>query len=149
MFSIGEFSTVSGIPVRTLRFYHEVGLLVPAKVDPQTNYRAYDQRNLESAKVIVALRGLEFSLEEIRQILAECRDDTDALGQLERQKKTLAAKVRHYQMILDTISQLIEKERRARDERKMTTTSTIQERDVEPVLVAGIRMKGHYSDSGK
>lgn len=57
MFSIGEFSTVSGIPVRTLRFYHEVGLLVPASVDSQTNYRRYDERNLEMAKVIVALRS--------------------------------------------------------------------------------------------
>jgi DNA-binding transcriptional MerR regulator len=35
MFSIGEFSTASGITVRTLRFYHEIGLLVPAAVDPR------------------------------------------------------------------------------------------------------------------
>jgi DNA-binding transcriptional MerR regulator len=150
MFSIGEFSTISGITVRTLRFYHELGLLVPATVDPVTNYRTYDERNLETAKVIAALRGLEFPLEQIREILAECCDDMDALGQLERQQKMLAGKVRHYQSILDTINQLIEKERRTRDESKMATSApTIQERDIETVLVAGVRMKGFYTDCGK
>jgi DNA-binding transcriptional MerR regulator len=150
MFSIGEFSTITGITVRTLRFYHELGLLVPAAVDSATNYRSYDERNLEVAKVIAALRGLEFPLEQIREILAECRDDKDALEQLERQQKTLSGKVRHYQTVLDTINQLIDKERRTRDEGKMVTTApTIQERDVGPMLVAGIRMKGFYSDCGK
>src|SRR6476659_8473180 len=135
MFSIGEFSTISGITVRTLRFYHELGLLVPAAVDPETNYRMYDERNLESAKVIAALRGLEFPLEQIREILAECRDDQDALGQLEQQQKMLAGKVRHYQTVLNTINQLIEKERRTRDDGKMATTlPTIQDRDIEPIL---------------
>src|SRR3954463_16359068 len=122
MFSIGEFSTISGIPVRTLRFYHELGLLVPAVVNPATNYRTYDERNLETAKVIAALRSLEFSLEQIREVLAECRDDQDALGQLERQQKMLTGKVRHYQTTLETINQLIEKERRMCDESKMTTS---------------------------
>jgi DNA-binding transcriptional MerR regulator len=150
MFSIGEFSTISGITVRTLRFYHELGLLVPASVDPATNYRMYDERNLETAKVIAALRALEFPLEQIREILTECRDDRDALGQLERQQKMLTGKVRHYQTVLNTINELVEKERRARDESKMaTSTPTIQEREVESLLVAGVRMKGSYSDCGK
>jgi DNA-binding transcriptional MerR regulator len=150
MFSIGQFSMISGIPVRTLRFYHEIGLLVPAAVDPKSNYRTYDERNLELAKVVVALRGIEFSLEEVREILAECHDDSDIAEQLDRQKKTLTDKVRHYQAVLDTINQLIEKQRQTREEDRMSTTiSTIEERNVEPLLVAGIRMKGFYADCGK
>ncbi len=150
MFSIGEFSMMSGIPVRTLRFYHEVGLLVPATVDSRTNFRSYDERNLEMARVIVALRGMEFKLEEIREILSECGDDTDIIRQLERQKKSLTDKVHHYQTVLSTINQLIDRQRQARQEEKVNaTTSKIQERDVEPVRVAGIRMKGSYADCGK
>jgi DNA-binding transcriptional MerR regulator len=150
MYSIGEFSTISGIPVRTLRFYHEVGLLVPAAVDPHTNYRSYNERNVELAKVIVALRGLDFTLEEIGEIVAACRDDADVIEQLERQKKTLTEKVRHYESVLRTIDQLIEIERPARQEGMMVSTNaTIEERDVAAILVAGIRMKGFYSDCGK
>ena len=86
MFNIGEFSTISGIPVRTLRFYHEERLLVPAAVDAETGYRSYDERNLEVANVIVALRGLEFSLDEIREMLAGTGDDADILDHLEQQR---------------------------------------------------------------
>jgi DNA-binding transcriptional MerR regulator len=42
MFTIGEFSKVTGLSVKTLRFYHEEGLLVPTSVDDATGYRYYD-----------------------------------------------------------------------------------------------------------
>jgi DNA-binding transcriptional MerR regulator len=100
--------------------------------------------------VIAALRGLEFPLEQIREILNQCRDDEDALGQVERQQKMLTGKVRHYQTVLNTINQLVEKERRTRDESKMAApTPTIQEREIDSMLVAGVRMKGSYSDCAK
>jgi DNA-binding transcriptional MerR regulator len=150
MFSIGEFSTVSGIPVRTLRFYHDEGLLLPAAVDRQTNYRFYDLRNLEVARVITALRALEFSLDEIREILAGCSEDEDVLAHLERQKESMTRKLEHYRDVVSQIDQLIEHERQAREEDKMSaTTFEIQEQELEPMLVGGVRMTGRYSDCGK
>lgn len=150
MYSIGEFSMVSGIPVRTLRFYHEVGLLVPASVDEQSNYRYYDEQNLDAAKVIVALRSLEFSLEEIGEILAECRDDTDIVEQLQKQKESLSGKIRHYQALLKTIDKFIQSERRVREDASIASLAPlVAEREVERVRVAGIRMKGAYSECGK
>jgi DNA-binding transcriptional MerR regulator/effector-binding domain-containing protein len=149
MYSIGEFSMASGIPVRTLRFYHEVGLLIPAAVDDVTHYRSYDEQNLERAKVLLALRSLDFSLEEIRAILNECRDDADLITQLERQRKTLDAKVQHYQSLIGVIDRLVESQRRSREAESANATGpAIVERDVSPLLVAGIRMKGSYSDCG-
>ena len=50
MFTIGEFSKIAGMSVKRLRFYHEEGLLVPASVDPRTNYRYYDEQNLKVAR---------------------------------------------------------------------------------------------------
>jgi DNA-binding transcriptional MerR regulator len=150
VFTIGEFSTISGVPVRTLRFYHEEGLLVPVAVDPETKYRSYDERNLERANVIVALRDLEFSLDDIREILADCGDDADILGHLERQKDSLTQKLWHYQGVVQKIDRLIEHQRHMREEEKMTAAKyEIGERQIEPVLVAGIRMQGSYSDCGQ
>ena len=60
MFTIGEFSKVTGMTVKTLRFYHEAGLLAPTMVDEQTGYRYYDESKIETARVIAYLRGLEF-----------------------------------------------------------------------------------------
>jgi effector-binding domain-containing protein/DNA-binding transcriptional MerR regulator len=150
MFSIGEFSIASGIPVRTLRFYHDEGILVPAAIDPATNYRTYDLRNLEVAHVIAALRNLEFSLDDIRHILADCSTDADLLDHLEKQKTLLAEKLTHYQTALDSIDRLITDHRQSRQEEKMPTAQPeITERTVEPLLVAGIRMTGRYSDCGQ
>jgi DNA-binding transcriptional MerR regulator len=150
VFTIGEFSTASGIPVRTLRFYHDEGLLVPAAVDPETKYRSYDERNLERANVIVALRDLEFSLDDIRAILADCSDDMDIIQHLEQQKNSLTQKLQHYRNVLQKIERLIDHERHAREEEKMTAAKyEIGQRELEPILVAGIRMKGNYSDCGQ
>ena len=150
MFSIGEFSMMSGIPVRTLRFYHDEGLLVPAAVDRESKYRSYDARNLETANIITALRGLEFSLQEIREILADCRDDIDIVAHLERQKAVLASKLRHYQDVVKNIDRIIQAQLQTREEEKMSAqTYEIGERQVGPMLVAGFRMQGYYSDCGK
>ena len=74
MFSIGEFSKITRLPIKTLRYYHERRLLVPANVDVGSGYRYYNGANIERARIIVTLRGLEFSLEEIGNILADCED---------------------------------------------------------------------------
>ncbi len=65
MFSIGEFSRITGFTVKTLRFYHEKGIVVPACVDDQTGYRYYDESGVDRARVVAHLRKLEFPLSEI------------------------------------------------------------------------------------
>src|SRR5688572_21374443 len=47
VYSIGEFSKITRLTVKTLRFYHEQGLIVPSWVDEQTGYRYYDSSKVE------------------------------------------------------------------------------------------------------
>ncbi|MGA3564858.1 MerR family transcriptional regulator [Melissospora conviva] len=68
--TIGEFATVTQLSVRTLRRYHEAGLLEPATVDPFTGYRYYRSEQIPTAQVIHRLRGLDLPLAEVRSILA-------------------------------------------------------------------------------
>jgi DNA-binding transcriptional MerR regulator len=70
MFSIGEFARLGDISVRMLRHYDEIGLLEPATVDPATGYRGYSIAQLRDLNRVVALRGLGFSLAEVRRLLA-------------------------------------------------------------------------------
>jgi DNA-binding transcriptional MerR regulator len=67
--TIGEFATVTHLSVRTLRRYHESGLLTPAKVDPDTNYRYYLPDQIATAQVIHRLRELDVPLAEVRSII--------------------------------------------------------------------------------
>jgi DNA-binding transcriptional MerR regulator len=149
MYSIGEFSIVSGIPVRTLRFYHEKGILVPAAIDVETGYRSYDDRNLEAARVIVALRSLDFAIDDIREILAGAADDADIIAYLERQRLSLADRMQHYRDMLRQIDDIIQQQREAREAQMSAARNDVQERDIESILIGGIRMTGRYSDCGK
>src|SRR5215471_11314068 len=68
--TIGEFATVTRLSVRTLRRYHEAGLLEPTTVDPFTGYRYYSADQIPPAQVIHQLRELDVPLAEVRAILA-------------------------------------------------------------------------------
>ena len=69
MFSIGEFARLSGVSVRTLRHYDEIGLLRPAIVDPDTSYRGYSASQLDQINRVIALKELGFSLMQVGQLL--------------------------------------------------------------------------------
>ncbi|MET0450503.1 MAG: MerR family transcriptional regulator [Mycobacterium sp.] len=68
--TIGEFATVTHLSVRTLRRYHEAGLLEPATVDPFSGYRYYEPEQIPTAQVIHQLRQLDVPLAEVQSILA-------------------------------------------------------------------------------
>jgi DNA-binding transcriptional MerR regulator len=69
-YRIGEFSKLSGISIKTLRFYDQIGLLAPAAVDTRTQYRLYVPRQLQDLWAIRALKELGASLSEIRVVTA-------------------------------------------------------------------------------
>jgi DNA-binding transcriptional MerR regulator/effector-binding domain-containing protein len=69
MFSIGEFARLGTVSVRTLRHYDEIGLLQPAKVDPDTGYRSYSASQLGQLNRIIALKDLGFSLTQAGKLL--------------------------------------------------------------------------------
>lgn len=93
LLTIGDFSRMSFLSVKTLRHYHDIGLLDPIDVDPFTGYRRYSTDQLPDAQVILRLRGFGMPLEEIRQVLRA--PDVPArnaaiVGHLERMEQRLA-----------------------------------------------------------
>jgi DNA-binding transcriptional MerR regulator/effector-binding domain-containing protein len=148
VFSIGEFSKITGLTVKTLRFYHDKGLLVPAFVDDRTGYRYFDVHQIDKARLITGLRGLEFSLEQIGEMLAASEDEADILDFLQRQRTHLKQKMRQYRGIVGSLDKIIQSEREARMAMQ-NSTFTVEEKLLDPVLIAGVRMKGRYSECGK
>ena len=65
MYKIGEFSKIVDIPVRTLRFYDEHGVLKPNYIDNYTGYRYYTDENILECETIKLLKSVNFTLEEI------------------------------------------------------------------------------------
>lgn len=148
MFSIGEFSRVTGLTIKTLRFYHEKGLLTPTRVDAGSGYRWYAESKIEVARVIAQLRRLEFTVSDVAEILSSFGDEGDILNHLQRQKATIDGKLQQYGNISRELDRIITTEQEAR--RVMdSATHTVEVKELEPVLIAGVRMKGKYSDCGR
>ncbi len=66
MLKIGEFSKITGVPIRTLRYYDEIDLFKPAEIDLFTDYRYYKEEQIEDLKIINKLKSVGFTLEEIK-----------------------------------------------------------------------------------
>ncbi len=71
MFRIGDFSRLTGVSVKTLRYYADIGLFSPLQVDRFTGYRYYSFEQLPRLNRILALKDLGFSLEQVGQMLDE------------------------------------------------------------------------------
>jgi DNA-binding transcriptional MerR regulator len=78
---IRAFAELTGVSVRTLHYYDEIGLLKPAETDPHSGYRFYDRENLVQMQEILFYRELDFPLKDIRTLMtAPHRDRTAALS---------------------------------------------------------------------
>jgi DNA-binding transcriptional MerR regulator len=67
--TIGEFSRLTHLTVKTLRHYHEQGLLVPYAVDEASGYRRYAVEQVPDALLIGRLRRLDMPLAQVRRVL--------------------------------------------------------------------------------
>ncbi|MBQ3493896.1 MAG: MerR family transcriptional regulator [Clostridia bacterium] len=67
LYRIGEVSKICDVPIKTLRYYEEFGLLSPIKVDIYTGYRYYDEKNIDELYKILCLKNFGFSLKEIKE----------------------------------------------------------------------------------
>jgi DNA-binding transcriptional MerR regulator len=93
LLAIGDFARATHLSVKTLRHYHESGLLEPAEVDPQTGYRRHTADQISTAQIIRRFRDLDMPLTEIRAVLAapdlQARNDLIA-AHLSRLESNLA-----------------------------------------------------------
>jgi DNA-binding transcriptional MerR regulator len=78
--TIGDFSRASHLSVKTLRHYHEVGLLEPSEVDADNGYRYYSEDQIPLAQVIRRLRGLQMPVADVKAVLVA--PDTDERNRL-------------------------------------------------------------------
>ena len=98
---IKEFADFTGVSVRTLHYYDEIGLLVPAFVDRSTGYRFYDENSLLRMQEILFYRELDFSLKSIGEILSS--PNYDKTKALKEQKHLLSLKKERLERLISAI----------------------------------------------
>ena len=98
---IKEFADFTGVSVRTLHYYDEIGLLMPAFVDKTTGYRFYDEKSFLRMQEILFYRELDFSLKSIKEILSSPNyDKNEALNE---QKHLLTLKKERLERLISAI----------------------------------------------
>ena len=105
MLSIGEFSNICKVSTKTLRYYAEIGLLLPDEINPENGYRYYSIEQLETMLFINRLKSYNFSLEEIKTILeSEELQDEKLYLELTRKKKEIEKQVQEFEKTLDQLN---------------------------------------------
>ena len=97
MRTVHEVSRLTGVSIRTLQYYDEIGLLPPAS-HTEAGYRLYDDRALERLQQILLFRELEFPLKEIKAIVSS--PDFDKVKALEQQVTLLELKKEHLEKLI-------------------------------------------------
>ncbi|GAA0291600.1 DNA-binding transcriptional MerR regulator [Gracilibacillus halotolerans] len=78
-YTIKKLAQLSGVSTRTLRYYDEIGLLIPARIN-SSGYRIYGQKEVDTLQQILFYRELEFSLDSIKNLMNDpTYDEWEAL----------------------------------------------------------------------
>ena len=145
MFKIGDFSRISQVSVKTLRYYDEIRLLKPAHVDRFTGYRYYSVDQLGRLHRILALKDLGLSLEQIARLLDDELPPAQIRGMLRMRQMELEQQVREDQARLARVEARL---RQIEQEDKMPTYDVVLKK-VEPQTVVVIRdVISTYGDQG-
>jgi DNA-binding transcriptional MerR regulator len=113
VFKISEFSRLSQVSMKTLRYYDQIGLLKPASTDPLNGYRYYTTEQLFRLNRILAFKDLGLTLEQIRQALDEQIPPAEVRGMLRlKQAETQALIEQEYTRLarIEARLRLIERE---------------------------------------
>lgn len=138
---ISDFSKISRLSVKTLRYYHEINLIVPARIDQHSGYRYYNDKNLEQVIVLQKLRTLGFSIQDIIKIFGDSVSDTDLIEPMVKKLNEIREVISSYQHMETQVQAFL----------AMQSTDYNFERcqpgkiEVPGVLVASRRFTGHYS----
>ena len=146
MFKIRDLSRLSQVPVKTLRYYDEIGLLKPAEVDTFTGYRYYSADQLPRLNRILALKDLGLSLTQIARLLDDNLPPDQIRGMLRLKQTELEQQVQEDQSRLVRVEwrlkQIEEEEAMSTQEMLLKTTRATKVASIREVIPT-------YSDVGR
>lgn len=127
---VNEVAKLTGVTVRTLHYYDEIGLLRPSEIS-ESGYRYYDEDALALLQQIMFYRELEFPLKDIREIILP--DKFDRNNALRNQKDLLYAKRKRINGLIELIDEILDGDNKT----AVTDFTAFDEKEIE-------RMKNEY-----
>jgi effector-binding domain-containing protein len=135
VFKIGDFSRLSQVTVKALRYYDELGLLKPAHVDRFTGYRYYSATQLPRLNRILALKDLGFALEQMKPFLEQQASPEQIRGMLHLRRSELQQHIDKEQARLARVEARL---RQIEQEDEMPAYDVVL-KPVEAQMIVGVR----------
>ena len=104
MMTVKEVSKITGISVRTLHYYDEIGLLSPTEKS-EAGYRLYDDKALETLRQILFFREFDIPLKEIKAVMGDPAFDKNEI--LQMQRKMLVRKKERMERLIASIDEIL------------------------------------------
>ena len=137
-YQIGEVSKICNIPIKTLRYYDEIELLIPRKIDPDSNYRYYSNDQLALVLVIKHFKEAGFSLKEIKVLLG--REDLQYnIRKINEKCIEIDNKINDLKMLKEKLQFCIKESKKEKKEHK---EFKIEIKEIPVSYVAYLRSKG-------
>ena len=147
MLSIGEFSNICKVSTKTLRYYAEIGLILPEQINPENGYRYYSIGQLERMLFINRLKSYSFSLEEIKAILDSDESQDERLYlELSRKKEELGTQVKELGKTLKQLGSDMESLKQGRPVMSYLERIDVRLVDVPVMYLLSIRKMVHEPD---
>lgn len=103
-YTIKELADLAGISTRALRYYHQMGLLVPAETSP-VGYRLYGEKEVDILQQILLYKEMGLELAQIKELLAS--PDFDRLQSMEEHLNVLLTKKEHLEIMIENVRSTI------------------------------------------
>ena len=103
-FSVGETSKLTNVPIQTLRYYDKMGLLKPAYINEQNNYRYYSINQFIKIDLLKQCKLMGLSLKEIEDLLKNEISAESMLEIINQQRKVLDEKIRELEAVKSYIN---------------------------------------------
>lgn len=147
MYKIGEFSKITGLTAKTLRYYDYEAILSPSFRNLENGYRYYNQNDYDKAQIITLLRKFNFSIAEIKDVLANYECPSDLIDYLIEKMQLIKADILKRKQLLQeiqiyTVSTELEKKSAG------IADYIVDLQNIEPILVASMSFKGKYCEIG-
>lgn len=140
MLSIGEFSKICNVSTKTLRYYAEIGLILPNEINNENGYRYYSIEQLQTILFIKRLKSYNFSLEQIKTIIQseELQDEKLYLSLIEK-KKEIDKQAKELNLISEELSNDISNLKQGKSIMSYMENLDVKIVEVEPMNLLYIR----------
>lgn len=145
MYRIGDFSKITQLTVKTLRYYDQEGILSPSHRDQENQYRYYSEADFQRAQLIRTLRELDFSIAEIKDVLNNYEAPEDLSYFLREKQQQIYGRILKEKALIEKIETLIQ----SVEDKVESIHYPIEDREIPPVTVASFRFTGRYDEVGK